>query len=79
MLLYWKIKYTGVLPPLIGFFYNLFSIIILGGLISSGFYYIYGTNDTSKNGFKRTFIRVGKNYLINLDITYVSFCVRKQS
>lgn len=53
-------KYTGVLPPLIRFFSNLFSIIILGGLISSGSYYIYGTSDTSKNGFKRTFIRVGK-------------------
>lgn len=53
-------KYTGVLPPLIRFFSNLFSIIILGGLISSGSYYIYGTSDTIKNGFKRTFIRVGK-------------------
>jgi len=53
-------KYTGVLPPLIRFFSNLFSIIILGGLIISGFYYIYGTSDKNKNGFKRTFIRVGK-------------------
>lgn len=53
-------KYTGVLPPLIGFFSNLFSIVILGGLISSGLYYIYGTSDTGKNGFKRTFLRVGK-------------------
>lgn len=53
-------KYTGVLPSLIGFFSNLFSLIILGGLISSGFYYIYGTSDINKNGFKRTFIRVGK-------------------
>lgn len=53
-------KYTGILTSLIGFFSNLFSLIILGGLISSGFYYIYGTSDTSKNGFKRTFLRVGK-------------------
>jgi len=53
-------KYTGVLPPLIGFISLLFSLIILGGLISSGFYYIFGSSDTSKNGFKRTFIRVGK-------------------
>jgi hypothetical protein len=53
-------KYTGVLTSLIGFFSNLVSLIILGGLISSGLYYIYGTNDTSKNGFKRTFLRAGK-------------------
>jgi hypothetical protein len=53
-------KYIGVLPSLIGFFSNLFSLIILGGLITSGFYYIYGTSDTSKNGFKHTFMRVGK-------------------
>jgi hypothetical protein len=53
-------KYTGVLTSLIGFFSNLFSFIILGGLISSGFYYIYGTSDISKNGFKHIFMRAGK-------------------
>jgi hypothetical protein len=53
-------KYTGILTSLIGFFSNLFSLIILGGLISSGYYYIYGAGDTGKNGFKRTFMRAGK-------------------
>ena len=53
-------KYIGVIPPLIGFFSLLFSLIILGGLISSGFYYIFGTSDAGKNGFKSNIMRLGK-------------------
>lgn len=53
-------KFTGVIPPLIGFFYFLISLIILGGLIGIGFYYILGSIDTSKNALKNTFLNLGK-------------------
>lgn len=53
-------KFTGVIPPLIGFFSFLISLIILGGLIGIGFYYIFGSSDTNKNAFKRTLLKFGK-------------------
>lgn len=53
-------KFTGVIPPLIGFFYFSISLIILGGLIGIGFYYILGSIDTSKNALKNAFLNLGK-------------------
>ncbi|NJD54398.1 MAG: hypothetical protein FIB07_16235 [Candidatus Methanoperedens sp.] len=53
-------KFTGVIPPLIGFFPFLTSTIILSGLICIGLYYILGSSDANKSSFKNIFTKLGK-------------------
>lgn len=48
-------KFTGVIPPLIGFFSFLISLIILGGLICIGFYYLSGGSGASKSALNILF------------------------
>ncbi|KCZ70879.1 hypothetical protein ANME2D_02905 [Candidatus Methanoperedens nitroreducens] len=55
-----KDKFTGVMPPLIGFFSFLTSMITLGGLICIGLYYILGSSSANENRLKNTFTKLGK-------------------
>ncbi len=52
-------NFTGVIPPLIGFFSFIIPLMILGGLICIGFYYALGSSDTSKKDVKNIFIKLG--------------------
>ncbi len=53
-------KFTGVVPPLIGFFSFVFSLIIIGGLIGIGFYQTFDSNGINKNGSIHIFLKLGR-------------------